>query len=296
MINSLSIDWEDWYQVPLAQVPLAEWKNCRPTVERTTDAILEFLSKHKITATFFVSGYCAERHPAVISAIAGAGHEVESHGYWHKLAYKQTPDQFTQDVVLSVDVIRAIIGRSPIGYRAPAWSTTRIIPHATKTLVEQGFRYDSSLFPTNNFLFGGAKLSTETTYRLADTELLEIPPTTLDIKIGRVPVTGGFYMRALPYCMFRKLLALRNCVGPAMIYFHPWEVANNYPRMPIPAVHRFVQYYRCGRMLDTLERLVGEFAFGSFQQVYPAINMSGQNTSSAVKMPCRSLANTPLSR
>ena len=43
-------------------------------------------------------GWVAERHPALVRAIAARGHEVASHGYAHRLVYDQTPDAFRDDV------------------------------------------------------------------------------------------------------------------------------------------------------------------------------------------------------
>ncbi len=271
IINALSIDLEDWYQVPLVRIPRQAWDTCKPAVVEACDRILEFLEQKSIKATFFVSGYIAQRHPGLIATIFKAGHEIESHGYWHRLAYEQTQDEFTQDISRSSKVISEITGMRPIGYRSPAWSTSRIPDLAAKVLVSQGYIYDTSLFPTHNFLYGRMDFETSTTYFYKDTGLLEIPPSVFNVFGYKVPVTGGFYLRAYPLGLVKRLVAVRNHTRPVQIYFHPWEVIDDYPKRDIPWLHKIIQYYRCGSILERLNELLLQFRFGSLRQAYPQI-------------------------
>ena len=271
MLNAISVDLEDWYQVPLVNIAQDKWYECKPSVCEATERILEFFALKGIKATFFASGYIADRHPDLIASIAQSGHEVESHGYWHSLAYQQSTDEFKDDLVRSVEVIQKITGQRPIGYRSPAWSTSRIPDIASSILSQLGFVYDTSLFPTRNFLYGKMDFCTDTTYLYKDTGLLEIPPTVFDVFGFKVPVTGGFYLRAYPVKIVSALIAMRNRTKPVQIYFHPWEVIDDYPRYAIPWSHAFIQYYHCGTMLDRLDILMKEFPFGSLRQVYPEI-------------------------
>lgn len=271
MLNAISVDLEDWYQVPLVNIPQEKWSECKPRVCEATELILEFFARKSINATFFTSGYIADRHPDLITRIVQAGHEVESHGYWHRLAYQQSTSEFKEDLARSVEVIQNITGQRPIGYRSPAWSTSRIPDIASSILSELGFVYDTSLFPTRNFLFGQMDFSTDTTYLYKETGLLEIPPTVFNILGFKVPVTGGFYLRAYPMKIVSALIAIRNQTKPVQIYFHPWEVIDDYPHHDISWSHAFIQYYHCGTMLERLDILMKEFQFGSLRQVYPEI-------------------------
>ena len=54
-----------------------------------------------VKATFFVLGWVAERFPALVREIAGAGHEIASHGYHHQLIYWLTPSRFREDVAVA---------------------------------------------------------------------------------------------------------------------------------------------------------------------------------------------------
>lgn len=273
MINALSIDFEDWYQASFVNIPSKEWVNCRPAIIEATDLILDFLAIHAIKATFFVSGYIAQRHADLIKTIHRAGHEIESHGFWHQLAYKQTLEQFTEDISMSSTVIYEIVGEKPIGYRSPSWSTTHIPDQAAKILLENDFIYDSSLFPAKNFFYGNNNFKTDIHY-YKDTNLLEVPPSTLSLAGLRIPVTGGFYLRFYPIPVMRKLIELVNTSKPVQLYFHPWEVLNSYPKRSMPLTQRFIQYYRCGSMLVILNELSKRCQFGSLRQAYPEINQA----------------------
>ena len=59
---------------------------------------LRILEQYHATATFFVLGFVAEQHPQLVKRIADAGHEIASHGYGHQLVYKQTPEEFREDI------------------------------------------------------------------------------------------------------------------------------------------------------------------------------------------------------
>jgi len=278
LINAISVDLEDWYQVPLVRIPLEEWGKCKPAVEDAARRILDFFAQRNVKATFFTSGYIAARHADLIAEIAGARHEVESHAYCHRLAYQQSAEEFGEDIRLSTTVVEQITGERPIGYRSPAWSTSWIPDLAAAVLAEQGYVYDTSLFPTRNLHYGRQDFNTDTTYLYKDTGLLEIPPTVFDVAGIKVPVTGGFYLRAYPLALvkvlMRRLVRARNQTKPVQIYIHPWEVAADYPRANIPIHHSFIQYYNCGTMLQRLGVLMDEFEFGSLRQAYPQIEES----------------------
>ena len=63
-----------------------------------TRRIMELLHRHGVRATFFVLGWVAQRYPQLVREIHAAGHEIGSHGYWHRLIYQQTPEEFRDDL------------------------------------------------------------------------------------------------------------------------------------------------------------------------------------------------------
>ena len=80
--NALTIDVEDYFQVSAfaPHIARADWPRLECRVEANIERILLLLDSRGIHATFFTLGWIAERYPAMLRRVAGAGHEVASHG------------------------------------------------------------------------------------------------------------------------------------------------------------------------------------------------------------------------
>jgi polysaccharide deacetylase family protein (PEP-CTERM system associated) len=111
-------------------------------------------SSNSIKATFFILGWIAERYPGLVRDIAAQGHEVASHGYRHELVSNQRPDEFRADVAKTKKILEDITGEEVIGYRASTYSITRKTLWALKILAEEGYGYDSSIFPVHHDVYG----------------------------------------------------------------------------------------------------------------------------------------------
>ncbi len=148
-VSALTIDVEDYFQVSGFEdvIPRTSWGNFESRVERETDRLLGILDDYQVAATFFVIGWTAERHPALLRRIQAAGHELASHSYAHRLVYQCTRDEFREDTRRAKRLIEDLAGAAVIGYRAPSFSITRKSLWALEVLAEEGFLYDSSIFP-----------------------------------------------------------------------------------------------------------------------------------------------------
>ena len=80
-------------------------------MEANTHRILRLLERHGVKATFFVLGWVAERHPRLVREIHACGHEVGSHGYWHRLVYELSPAEFREDLRRSRAALENAVGR-----------------------------------------------------------------------------------------------------------------------------------------------------------------------------------------
>ena len=107
-----------------------------------------------VKATFFCLGWIAERYPHLIREIQNQGHEIACHGYDHRLVYDMRPEQFREDIRKSKQILEDIIGEKVAGYRAPSYSITGRSLWAFQILAEEGFRYDSSIFPIHHDRYG----------------------------------------------------------------------------------------------------------------------------------------------
>lgn len=86
----------------------------------TTPKVLQLLARHGARATFFVIGERAARHPEVLTAIARAGHQIESHSYHHSWWTAFTPrSRLAAELAAAQSAIAAASGRPPRWFRPP---------------------------------------------------------------------------------------------------------------------------------------------------------------------------------
>jgi peptidoglycan/xylan/chitin deacetylase (PgdA/CDA1 family) len=102
--------------------------------------VLELLERHGITATFFVPGRVAERHPERVKEIVAAGHEVAHHGYTHSFPTTLSRAEEETELVKGLDVLRGF-GTEIVGYRSPSWDFTS---NTEELLEAHGFAYSSN--------------------------------------------------------------------------------------------------------------------------------------------------------
>jgi polysaccharide deacetylase family protein (PEP-CTERM system associated) len=273
MLNALTIDVEDYYQVSgfEAVVKFEDWDRYESRVERNTQLVLDLLARYSIKATFFVLGWVAKRHPSLVREIRRCGHEVASHGYAHQRIYTQTPDQFRLETRRSLRILEDITGERVLGYRAASYSITEESLWALDILAEEGLSYDSSIFPVHHDRYGipSYQRFCHVLDRLGGKKLLEFPISTLRLAGSNIPIAGGGYFRLFPYSFVRWSLRHINSAEqqPALVYLHPWEFDPNQPRIQASAVSRFRQYVNLQKTEGRLVKLLQDFQFGTMQAV-----------------------------
>lgn len=127
VLNAFTVDVEDYYQVQsfADRICRKQWDKYDSRVVKNTQCILNLLNQYQVRGTFFVLGWVADRHPELVREIQRAGHEIGTHGYWHRLIYEQTPDEFREDLVQSCKTLEEITGERVRSYRAPCFSITK---------------------------------------------------------------------------------------------------------------------------------------------------------------------------
>ncbi|MCZ8512622.1 DUF3473 domain-containing protein [Paenibacillus filicis] len=264
MLNALTVDVEDWYMTSDFDIPHQEWHRFEDRVAGSTRMLLELFEKYEVKGTFFILGCVASRHPELVAEIAGRGHEIASHGYWHRMLTRLSEEEFREDLRLSKRLLEEISGSPVTMFRAPSWSIAKDRFHYLRIMEEEGFHCDSSLQPFRTPLSGVDGAPLEPFMPVVNgrkLELLEFPPTVLQMKGIRMPFSGGFYLRVLPYPFIRQALRSVNRTRPGMIYIHPWEVDPDQPRLPGSPLVRLSHYYRLRSTLGKLERLLQDFEF-----------------------------------
>lgn len=265
-VNLLSFDIEDWFHAETMRQFLSEneWQQLPLRLEPHVERILGLLEKHRVTATFFILGWIAERTPGTVRAIASAGHEIASHGYWHRMITTQKPQEFQDDVVRSLTAIEEATGCRAVGYRAPTFSITKGTTWALSKLSEAGFVYDSSVFPIRHDRYGipnAPRFPFRVPRDLGG--IMEFPLATVSTRFGNVPFGGGGYLRIYPYFVTSGMIRRLNREGlPVVVYLHPWEFDPGQPRVPgLSALSQARHYTGLNRTYRRLNRLLEEFPF-----------------------------------
>jgi polysaccharide deacetylase family protein (PEP-CTERM system associated) len=273
--HCLSFDVEEYFQVNAfaSEARRREWESLESRVERSTEKVLGLLERHRYRATFFVLGWIAERHAALVQRIHTAGHEVASHGYGHELITDLSPDAFREDVRKAKKILEDVIGAPITGYRAPSFTIMPRTAWAQEVLVQEGYLWDSSIVPILHDVYGWPGAN-PFPHRI-DTPsgpLFELPPSTVRAAAARVAVGGGGYFRFYPYPVLRAMLRRIEAQGePLVFYLHPWELDPEQPRMSGSRLSTFRHYLNLGRVEARLERLFDDFRFGAVADALPAL-------------------------
>jgi polysaccharide deacetylase family protein (PEP-CTERM system associated) len=273
MRNVISVDVEEYFHpTELGITDAPRWRELPSRIIPETRSVLKLLARHQIKGTFFILGWVAEHYPDLIGEIADGGHEIGCHSYAHRLVYNLSPGEFEKDTERAVNVILAACGIRPRAYRAPSYSITRDSLWALEILVKCGFTHDSSIYPVVHDRYGipgfgrhGAVLETPSG------PIMEVPIATVRLSERNVaPVGGGGYLRLLPYCYTAAGIRRINEENqPACIYFHPWELDCDQPRLAAGFISRLRTYTGLRTMASKLDRLLSEFEFSSVMDVHP---------------------------
>jgi len=254
-----------------------EWESRPSYLATATPRIVSFLGEAGQRSTVFVIGADAARDDGAeaVRTFSAAGHEIGNHSYEHApWLHRYSPDQVAAEIDRTHEAIVAAGAPAPTGFRGPGYSTN---PTLERLLVERGYTYDASTFPTwigplaraHHFrsagltpeqreeraqLFGGADqaLLPLRAHRSKTSGIAELPVTTMPLL--RIPIHGSYLMQL--YSASPRLArsyfgtAVRLCklrrVGMTML-LHPTDLLDGrdapaldfFPGMSIPAVQKF---------------------------------------------------------
>jgi len=286
------VDLEDWYQG--IEIDMDDWSQFPERIRCGVDPLLELLDEANTKATFFVLGYQAEKTPQLIKQIADSGHEIASHGYSHRFVYRQTPDEFRSELRKSKEILEDICGVQVEGYRAPFFSITQESLWALDVLLEEGFKYDSSLFPVKNYRYGlsGAGRHPGWIDTPAGNRIYEIPlstvrmPKLLTKLSSNIPMSGGGYFRLYPYALTRMLIKRLHKEEMGLVfYMHPWEYDPDHPKVDFPRrFPKLTHYLNLKSSAAKTKKLLQDFKFETVKQVY-ASNYLADIGSPASRLP-----------
>lgn len=272
VLNGLSVDVEDWFQVGAFETVIdrKDWDSLDCRVEHNCQQILALFEDAGVKGTFFTLGWVAQRYPAMMRRIAGAGHEIASHGWDHERVFALGHTAFAADIDRARKVLEDVTGQKVTGYRAPSFSIDARTPWAHEVLAEQGYAYSSSVAPIVHDHYGWREAPRFAFRPVEGADLIEIPVTTAEVAGRRMAAGGGGFFRLLPYPVSRWAIRQVNLRDgrPAVFYFHPWEIDPDQPRpASAPLKSRLRHYTNLDVMAAKLSRLVHEFRWGRMDEV-----------------------------
>jgi polysaccharide deacetylase family protein (PEP-CTERM system associated) len=269
----LTVDVEDYFMVEAfaGSVDRTSWDSWPSRVDANTRRTLDLFDEHGVKGTFFLVGWVAKRFPQLVREIESRGHELACHGFWHRAVYSLTPEEFRQDTRAAVRAIEDAAGSKVCGYRAPSWSITKDCLWALDVLAEEEFIYDSSIFPIHHDLYGlpGAQRFPYTHACANGKFLREFPPSTVRVLGQNFPGAGGGYLRVLPLAYTQWVFRMfeNRYRESVVVYFHPWELDPEQPRIREKFKSRFRHYTNLCGMESRLEFLLRNYSFSNFREL-----------------------------
>lgn len=122
------------------------------------DRFFELSRRYKFKYTIFIIGQDLERRAnrEAVKRWADEGHEIGNHSWSHFLNLGAMPlEEIRREVTRAHEKIAEVTGRAPRGFIAPGWSTSADL---LKVLIELGYSYDTSAFPSWLLYFSVAKM------------------------------------------------------------------------------------------------------------------------------------------
>ncbi len=276
--TALSFDIEDWFHSEFVSERDRETIT-ESVVDRGTTRILELLRANRSRATFFVLGEVIRAHPALLRRIVDEGHEIGSHGIDHRPLWRLDADGLARQLEEFRRLVERILGHFPVlGYRAPTFSLDRSTAWALEVLRDQGYAYDSSIFPGWAMMYGVPRAPV-TIYRPSRDDvarhdpqgpIVEFPVAVAAAGPLRVPVAGGFYLRVMPFPIFRSLLAAVERRRPVNIYVHPREYSPESVRLPLRGTAAFITYGGLRRSPAKIEYLLRRYRSVTMREILTA--------------------------
>jgi peptidoglycan/xylan/chitin deacetylase (PgdA/CDA1 family) len=180
---------------------------------------LALLADAAVPLTCFTVMSIAPRYADRLAVLARkAAVEFAVHSFSHDPANPATGDELRR----SWDAFGELWNREPLGYRAP---NCLIDDGGIARLIDQGFRYDSSITPSVRFdSYGYNRLGyARTPFAFTDGErqLVELPIACL---AGiRLPFVLS-YIKLLGFATYRAASAVLPLPAVAVTYFHPYDL------------------------------------------------------------------------
>lgn len=281
-LNAFCVDLEEWFHafgIPSRYTDPKTWDDAPSTVVADTEVLMRLLDDAGARGTFLTVGWVARKHPDLIRRLAREGHEVGCHSYWHRLVYAMRPEEFEQDLVECLGVLREITGQPIDTYRAPGFSVKTEAFWCYPILRRHGVTTDVSVVPAARDHGGVADFPRDPfVLETAEGDVRCFPVSVMTVLGRRLPFSGGGYMRLFPQSLIHHGFRENHRAGrPGMSYIHPREINPDQPRFEKPALWnpvarlKYEKYYvNMASTRRKLAEMLRTFRFGTVGAVLAA--------------------------
>lgn len=222
----MTMDVESFYDIECLKDKNAKYDE-RYSCEEAIKGYIDLLDKYNIKGTFFTLYSSLNLVKPYLLDATKKGHEVALHGLNHKSPLSMSENEFEKNIVDAKLKIEQELNTKIIGYRAPCFG---ILDSYIEILKRNGFKYDSSSLNFHLAINSG-KVNLDDYERLnklcyKKDNFFEITPNKVKAYSGHLPVSGGGYIRLVPWFVIRYYIkkAIKNS-DCYMFYVHPYEVS-----------------------------------------------------------------------
>ena len=279
----LTFDIEDWFHILDFEETesLSSWNNYNTRLSICVEYIIDKLEEGGQSATFFILGWVAEKHPEVVKMILDSGYEIGNHSYSHLLLYKHSIEKIKNDLDYSTKLLQDISGNKIKYFRAPGFSIKNDTNWIFDILLELGIETDTSIFPTSRGHGGysGFPHSVPCNLSINGDLIKELPISTYRIFGREFVFSGGGYFRMLPYFVQKPLYKQSEYV---MTYFHPRDFDSEQPVLEnLSRIRKFKSYVGLKGSKKKFNKLLNDF---DFVDIKTAVEIIDWNTVPTVKL------------
>jgi peptidoglycan/xylan/chitin deacetylase (PgdA/CDA1 family) len=241
-------------------------------VDPVIDGLLAALAESGTRATFFVTRRAAAAGSGSIRRLAQDGHDVACLTTMAPAGRTPYCAEFRSELGAARQAIENATGVRVRGHRAVGFGVDFASEWAYDVLVDEGFDYDSSRFPSRHTEYGYLPVpqAVHAVKRWGGI-LLEVPETTVDLLAVRVAIATTGAVRTLPTTMWRYFVESRQArAEPVVLHLNAVELAGADRRQVFRGgIDRGRQGDR--RTLERISKLVQSFSFTSVSSALPEL-------------------------
>ena len=254
----------DWFQILQHNTDnfLDRWRNYEVRIHSGIDRIFKILEDNNIKATFFISGYIAQKHPEIVRNIHNLGYEVAVYSDMYNVDDYQSRNDYKKDLSESINSLESITGEKVLSYRDPGFVIKNKDSWFFETLNELGIKYDSSI-SLHRMKRVSCVDSPQSIPSIIEYNGLRIKefPVSINTFFGNkfTTTTTNEYFRFLPYRLFRKMIKDSDYT---MSYFRPRDFDVRQPILDgLSLIRKFKLYYNLSKSSIKLNQMAYDFDF-----------------------------------